>query len=238
MTLDREPLHSFRFSTLLPACALLLAVACHSEKKSETEVAALAPATTTASAPAAQPAAMGAPGATTPKGAEPGALTELTVDPATSKLAIVASKITRSHDGSFQQFTGTATLAGDQVQSVIFDVDTASLQTDTEKLTQHIKTKDFLDVEKFPKATFKSTRVVAKPAGAATHEITGDLTLHGVTQQITFPATIEFSAEKITGHAEIAINRQKFGVTYPGMPDDLIKDEILIRLRIKAKKAA
>ncbi|HVZ31387.1 MAG TPA: YceI family protein, partial [Polyangiaceae bacterium] len=220
---------SFRLRALVPAGALLLAAACQSEKKADTQVAQLAPATSTTSAPAAQPAAIGSTGAVVPKAAEPGAVTELALDPAASKLEIVASKITRSHDGSFQQFTGTATLAGDQVQSVNFDVDTASLQTDTEKLTQHIKTKDFLDVEKFPKATFKSTSVLAKPSGTSTHEITGDLTLHGVTQQITFPATIELGAEKVTGHAEIAINRQKFGVTYPGMPDDLIKDDVVLK---------
>ncbi len=222
-------MRSFRFRALAPACALLLAAACQSEKKADTQVAQLAPATSAATRPAAQPAAIGSTGAVTPKAAEPGALIELTLDPASSKLEIVASKITKSHDGSFKQFTGTATLAGDQVQSVKFDVDTASLQTDTETLTQHIKTKDFLDVEKFPKASFKSTSVVAKPAGSATHEITGDLTLHGVTQQITFPATIELGAEKVTGRAEIAINRQKFGVTYPGMPDDLIKDDVLLK---------
>jgi polyisoprenoid-binding protein YceI len=219
-------MRSFRSRSLVPACALLLAAACQSEKKADTQVAPLAP--TTAS-PAAQPAAIGSTGATTPKAVEPGAVTQLALDPASSKLDIVASKITRSHDGSFKQFTGTATLVGEQVQAVSFDVDTASLQTDTEKLTQHIKTKDFLDVEKFPKATFKSSSVVAKPAGTATHEITGDLTLHGVTQQITFPATIDLGAEKVTGRAEFAINRQKFGVAYPGMPDDLIKDDVLLK---------
>jgi len=141
----------------------------------------------------------------------------------------VAAKITRSHDGSFKQFTGTATFAGDVLQAASFDVDTASLQTDTEKLTAHVKTKDFLDVEKFPKASFKSTSIVAKPAGSATHEITGELTLHGVTQEIKFPATIDLTPDTVTGRAEVAINRQKFGVAYPGMPDDLIKDEVVLK---------
>jgi polyisoprenoid-binding protein YceI len=146
-----------------------------------------------------------------------------------TKTEIVAAKITRSHDGSFKQFTGSATLAGEQVQSVNFEVDTASLETDTEKLTAHIKTKDFLDVEKFPKATFKSSSIVAKPAGTATHEITGDLTMHGVTAPISFPATIDITPDSLTGRAEIRVNRQKFGIAYPGMPDDLIKDEVVLK---------
>jgi len=207
------------------ACALALLVAsCQTnEKKDETVVAPLAP------AHGATPAAQTAPGAVTPKAAEPGAAAELALERASSKLEIVASKITRSHDGSFQQFNGTATLAGDQVQAVHFDVDTASLQTDTEKLTAHIKTKDFLDVEKFPKASFESTSIVAKPVGSVTHEITGKLTLHGVTQEVTFLASITLTPDSVTGRAEIPIDRQKFGVAYPGMPDDLIKDEVLLR---------
>jgi polyisoprenoid-binding protein YceI len=227
MKLQLGPSFGIRTRGVVSTCALVLLFAsCQAnEKKSET-VAPLAP--STASAPAAVPAAQTAPTTIAPKAAEPGALTELKVDLASSKLGLVASKITKSHKGSFQQFSGTATLAGDQVQAVNFDVDTASLQTDTEKLTAHIKTKDFLDVEKFPKASFKSTSVVAKPVGSATHEITGELTLHGVTQEIKFPATVSLTPDSVTGRAEIAINRQKFGVAYPGMPDDLIKDEVVL----------
>jgi polyisoprenoid-binding protein YceI len=209
---------------IVSVCALVLLVAsCQTNEKKSEAVVALTP------APSAAPAAQATPSALTPKAAEPGAAAELTLDRASSKLEIVASKITRSHDGSFQQFSGTASLAGDQVQAVNFDVDTASLQTDTEKLTAHIKTKDFLDVEKFPKASFRSTSVVAKPVGSATHEITGQLTLHGVTQEIKFPASIALTPDSVTGRAEIAINRQKFGVVYPGMPDDLIKDEVVLK---------
>jgi len=206
---------------MVPACALVLLFAsCQAQEKKTETVAALTPSPAPATQPTASPV--------TPQAAEPGALAELTLEPASSKLEIVVSKITRSHAGSFQQFSGTASLVGDQVQAVSFDVDTASLRTDTEKLTAHIKTKDFLDVEKFPKASFKSTSVVAKSAGSDTHEITGQLTLHGVTQEIKFPARIALTPDSVTGHAEIPIDRQKFGVSYPGMPDDLIKDVVLL----------
>jgi polyisoprenoid-binding protein YceI len=220
----------FRPPAVASVCALLLlAAACQTkEKKEETQVSPLSPAPASGAANA-QPAAQNAPATVTPKAAEPGSSTQLTLDPAASKLEIVAAKITHSHDGSFRQFYGTASVAGDQVQAVSFDVDTASLQTDTEKLTAHVKTKDFLDVEKFPKASFRSTSIVPKPSGSATHEITGELTLHGVTQEIKFPATIDLTADTVTGRAEVPINRQKFGIAYPGMPDDLIKDEVLLK---------
>ena len=207
--------------------ALVLALSACRADETKTETAALTPSATSAKTPATP--APTAPGSATPHAAQPGTLTTLTLDPASSQLQIVAAKITRSHDGSFKQFTGSATLAGEQVQSVNFEVDTASLETDTEKLTAHIKTKDFLDVEKFPKATFKSSNIVAKPDGAATHLITGDLTMHGVTSQISFPATIDITADSVTGRAEIRVNRQKFGITYPGMADDLIKDDVVLK---------
>jgi polyisoprenoid-binding protein YceI len=204
--------------------ALALAVACQSEKKADSQVAPLAPAT---------PAAQTAPNPSNPsvitKGAESADASQLTLVPDSSKLQLSMAKITKTHSGSFGKFTGNATLSGEQVQSVSFSVDTASLQTDTEKLTEHVKSKDFLEVEKFPTATFKSSSVVAKPVGGATHEVTGELTMHGVTQQISFPATIDITPDSVTGRAEVAIDRQKFGVAYPGMPDDLIKDEVVLK---------
>jgi polyisoprenoid-binding protein YceI len=207
---------SQRFAASFLAFGLAL-LACQSNDKkpeAETKVATLS---------AAPPAAV--PTATQPNAPS----TKLALDPAASKLELVASKVTRSHDGSFKQFSGTATLTGEQLSRVNFEVETASLQTDTDKLTAHIKTPDLLDVEKFPKATFTSTQIMAKPAGTATHEITGALTLHGVTNEVTFPATIAITPERVTGSAEVHIDRQKFGVTYPGMPDDLIKNDVVLK---------
>lgn len=210
-------------SALTP-CALVLALACNTSEKKESQVAPLAP----------TPAAQTAPSSPTPspavitKGAEPGTASELSLLPDSSKLGIKMAKVTKGHTGSFGKLSGNAVLSGEQVQSVSFTVDTSSLQTDAEKLTEHVKSPDFLDVAKFPTATFKSTSIVAKPSGAATHEVTGELTLHGVTQPITFPATVELTPETVTGRASVPIDRQKFGVVYPGMPDDLIKDEVVL----------
>ena len=62
--------------------------------------------------------------------------------------------------------------------------------TDTPDLTKHLKTADFFDVAKYPEATFVSTAI--KPGGekGASHTVTDNLTLHGATKSITFPATI------------------------------------------------
>jgi polyisoprenoid-binding protein YceI len=100
-----------------------------------------------------------------------------------------------------------------------------------------LKSADFFDAEKFPKATFVSTSV--KPGGEknATHTVTGNLTMHGVTKSISFPATIRLAPGSAEADAEFAINRKDFGIMYPGASDDLIRDDVLIKLTIRAKKA-
>jgi polyisoprenoid-binding protein YceI len=177
---------------------------------------------------AAQPAPAVVPADSIPK-TDPASVKTLGLDPAASKFDFDAAKITKTHHGSFKQFSGKATLLGDDLHSVAVEVETPSVEVDDPKLTGHLKTADFLDVEKFPKATFKSSSITPKASGSFTHEVTGELTLHGVTQSITFPATVTQTPTSVTGTAEVTIDRQKFGVKYPGMPDDLIKDAVVLK---------
>ena len=74
-------------------------------------------------------------------------------------------------------------------------------------------------------------------AGGATDTVTGDLELHGEKKSISFPATITVTADGVSGTAEFSINRKDFKIVYPGKPDDLIKDDVAIKLAIRAKKA-
>jgi len=156
-----------------------------------------------------------------------------------STLAFVGAKITGKHDGSFKAFSGTITVPeGDLTKgSVALEVDTTSVITDTEKLTTHLKSPDFFDVAKFPKATFTSTSVAADTSKGGTHVITGNLDLHGVTKSISFPATVRLTAAGVEADAEFAINRKDFSIVYAGMPDDLIKDDVLMKLTLRAKPA-
>lgn len=158
---------------------------------------------------------------------------------ADSKIEFVGAKVTRKHDGAFNVFQGTILLVDGDVtkSSVSAEVDTASLTSDEAKLTAHLKTPDLLDVEKFPKARFTSTSVKAGGADGASHTVTGNFELHGVTKSISFPANIRVTGDGVEVDAEFGINRKDFGIVYPGMPDDLIKDEVLLKLRVRAKKA-
>ena len=171
--------------------------------------------------------------------AAPTSAAKYTFSAADSRFDFVGAKVTRKHNGSFQSFTGTVNLVdGDPTKSsVTAEVSVASLKTDEEKLTGHLKSPDFLDVAKFPKATFTSTAIRAGGENGATHTVTGNLQLHGVTKSITFPATVKTSGDAVDVDAEFAINRKDFGVVYPGMPDDLIKDDVLLKLHLHATKA-
>jgi len=168
----------------------------------------------------------------------PGAATYLFTNQG-STFGFTGAKVTAKHEGSFEKFQGTIQVPdGDPAKGqVTLEVETASLKIDPEKLAGHLKTADFFDVEKFPKATFVSTGVKSGGDGGATHTITGNLTLHGVTKTISFPANVKLEGDAVKVTSEFAINRKDFGIVYPGKPDDLIRDDVLIKLDINAKKS-
>lgn len=162
----------------------------------------------------------------------------LPFDSKTSKLEFVGSKVTGSHNGAFGNFDGRVELVDGKIEasSVRVDIDMKSVSTDTEKLTGHLKSKDFFEVDRYPKATFTSTKIVPGGEKGATHTVTGNLELHGVTKSITFPATITVGAEAVNANAEFAIDRTNFGINYEGMADNLIRKEVVLKLSIRAPR--
>lgn len=178
---------------------------------------------------------------TAPAPAAPVSATEhLTIDAAASSIGFTGAKVTGQHNGSFPTFTGTLDLDPARVENsrVAVDIDTTSVTTDTPRLTTHLKSADFFDVERFPRATFTSTAIAPGGANGATHTITGNLALHGVTRAISFPATVTVSPSEVTATAEFVINRREFGIVYAGMPDNLIRDDVAMHLRLRAPRTA
>jgi polyisoprenoid-binding protein YceI len=163
---------------------------------------------------------------------------KLALSPENSKIDFVAAKVTRSHDGKFKRFTGTAELVAGKAEGgkVTLDIELDSVETDTEKLTGHLRSPDFFDVAKYPKARFESTKIEKGGQGGATHTVTGNLDLHGVKKAITFPATMVVRDDAVTVKSEFSINRKDWGIVYPGMPDDLIRDEVLMKLDINVPR--
>lgn len=169
----------------------------------------------------------------------------LTIDRASSSIGFTGAKITATHDGSFSQFDGTIELDPQDVtaSSVRVTIQIGSLAIEPARLAQHLLTPDFFDAPQFPTATFESTAVRAGGEGtvgaqAATHTITGNLTLRGQTRSISFPAIVAVEPSGVRARSELTINRRDFGIVYPGMPDDLIADDVVIRFDVRAPRTA
>lgn len=160
-----------------------------------------------------------------------------------SKLSFLGEKVTAAHPGGFKKFTGKVLADSTSVKAVEVEVDMTTLWAhDTgdaadkinEKLTGHLKSPDFFDVEKYKTAKFITTGIKEGGQGG-THTITANLTMLDKTKSIEFPATIKVEAGKVTAQAKFKINRTDWGIVYKGMADDLIKNDVGIEFDITAK---
>jgi len=159
------------------------------------------------------------------------------ITPQNSKIEFIGSKVTGKENGSFGEFSGQIDYAGAPENSrVSITIKSDSITTGEPDLTKHLKTADFFDVAKYPETTFVSTAI--KPGGdkGATHTVTGNLTLHGVTKAITFPATINVTPDAATVESSFSINRKDFGINYAGAADNLIRDDVVLTLHVHATK--
>jgi Uncharacterized conserved protein len=163
----------------------------------------------------------------------------LPINPENSKVEFTGSKVTGTHDGGFKQFTGNIDLVNAKAEgsSVSVDIDMASVYSDADGLTEHLQNADFFDVPKYPKASFKSTSIAADTSkGADVYNVTGLFEIRGVTKSITFPATIKVADADVSVDTEFSINRKDFGIAYAGKADDLIRDDVVIKLTLKAPR--
>ncbi len=156
-----------------------------------------------------------------------------------STVGFVGSKVTGSHDGGFNNFNGEFHVTGGTIEgsSVKMMIDTTSLWADDERLTGHLKSPDFFDVEQFPTSTFTSTSIVPLDSEEGSHTVTGNLELHGVTKQISFPADVSMTDGGFSTEAEFSVKRFDFGIEYPGKADDLIRDEVVVKLDLNGSTA-
>lgn len=149
-----------------------------------------------------------------------------------SKIDFVGSKVTRSHHGGFKNFAGKIQVAGGKITgSPEIKISTKSLWADDRRLEGHLKSKDFFDATTYPVTTFTVTSI--EPAGAQ-QKVSGNLELHGVTKSISFTADINVADDTVTVKADFAINRRDFNMNYPGMANDLIRNNVVIKLDVRA----
>lgn len=174
----------------------------------------------------------------TPTSSAPG-VEALAIDAAASKLNWTGSKVTKVHPGGFKTFKGTITLVdgAPEKSKVDLEIDVDSIWTDSERLVGHLKSPDFFDAALHPKATFTTISITAGGAEGATHSVKGNLTMRGVTKEISFPAIILVAKNEVTAKARFSLNRQDFGIAYKGAADDLVRDDVLIEWEISARRA-
>jgi len=173
-----------------------------------------------------------------------------------SSLGWVGKKVTGQHNGNIKITSGDIRMADHHDVSGKFEIDMTSISvTDLEgdmaaKLAGHLSSDDFFAVEKYPTATFELKGMSHLKAEAAegeemapNHEVTGDLTIKGVTNEITFPAYIEHSANSFKAQAKFMIDRTKWGLQYgsgsfiKGLGDKMIYDDIEFELSLSANSA-
>lgn len=178
-------------------------------------------------------------------GPAPSLRESLRIDAARSSVGFTGAKVTASHDGSFEDFDGTIELdpADVTASAVRVTIRMSSVRIEPARLAQHLLDADFFDVARFPTSTFEST-AIESAAGAlvggerATHVITGNLTMRGVTRAIRFPAIVTVTPTEVRARSELSIDRRDFGIVYPGMADDLVRDLVVIRFDVRAPRAA
>jgi polyisoprenoid-binding protein YceI len=153
-----------------------------------------------------------------------------------SSVGFIGAKLSGDHKGSFEKFSGTATISGGKLMSMSVVIEMDSMTSDSPDLTGHLKNADFFNVPEHPQAKFDTLSVTEKTGeNGATHEIAGNLEMKGQAKKVTFPATLEISDAGVHGKAEFSINRKEWGIDYPGKPDDLIKDDVALILDLNFK---
>ena len=128
---------------------------------------------------------------------------------------LVISKVS----GKFKEFDAVVVYDPADVtkSSITGKIKTNSITTDNENRDADLKSDHFFDVEKYPEITFQSTKVAKAGKNV---QVTGNLTMHGVTKQVTFPVTINGPIKdprgnsKIGIEANLTINRQDYGVAW------------------------
>jgi polyisoprenoid-binding protein YceI len=155
---------------------------------------------------------------------------ELTVD-------FEAAKLSGRHRGRFERTTGRLELDPGRLHAtrLLVDIETASVVSDTPKLTRHLKSEDFFGVETHPRARLWVEEL--RPLGEARYRASGSLELRGIRRDIAFPVRISLGAERVRGKSTFVLDRKAFGIVYAGRPDDLIASEVILRVAVDAPLA-
>ena len=172
---------------------------------------------------------------------------KFTVDTDKSSVSWIGRKVTGQHHGAIKLASGSLTASGNNLKTGNFTLDMNSItNADLEgeyaqKLLGHLKSDDFFSVAKNPVSTFIITKVA--PAGTNQVNITGNLTIKGITNPISFLATVKRQGNVLTATApSIKVDRTKYDIRYgsksffASIGDKAIDDEFELAVNLLAKK--
>lgn len=147
--------------------------------------------------------------------------------------------------GRFTDFQGQiqADPAKPEASSVELTIQATSIDTANPNRDKDLRGADFFDVEKHPQITFKSTRIKAK--GKDSYDVTGVLTMRGVSREVTLPVSFlgfmkdQRGNERVGFETAITLNRKDFGIVWNRTLDAggvLLGDEVYISINLEARK--
>ena len=147
--------------------------------------------------------------------------------------------------GRFTDYDGTILIdkAKPEASSVELTIKAASIDTGNENRDKDLRSANFFEVEKYPEITFKSTRIAAK--GGDRYEVTGNLTMHGTTKEVTLPVSFLgfLSAGRMGDKAgfetSITLNRKDYGIVWNRPLDvggTILGDDVLVSINVEANK--
>jgi len=162
------------------------------------------------------------------------------IDPVHSSVGFSVRHFFTKVPGSFTQFSGTITVDRDNLEnsSVAVTIDVGSVSTANEKRDNHLKSPDFFDAAKFGTITFKST--AWKKTGDTSFDVTGDLTIHGVTKSVVLKVnSLGFGpgmmGAQLSGwDASVTLNRNDFGVNGPAMLGTALGSDVAVSITVEA----
>ena len=165
-----------------------------------------------------------------------------TIDPTHSEVSFQVRHLVTQVRGKFNEYQGTIALDPAKLEnsSVEFKIKAASIDTGLPDRDKHLRAEDFFFVEKHPEITFKSQQI--KATGKDTYEVTGPLTLRGVTKTVTLPVTFlgkvrdPWGNDKAGFELSTTLNRKDYGIVWNAALDNggvVLGDDVKIAINLE-----
>ncbi len=163
-----------------------------------------------------------------------------TIDPVHSSVGFSIRHVISKVPGRFTQFSGIITVDRDNLEnsSVTATIDVGSINTDNEKRDADLKSAGYFNASSFASMTFKSKSW--KKTGENAFDVTGDLTIRGVTKEVVLKVDLlgfgpgMMGAQLSGWDATVTINRDDFGVTGPAYADKMLGKDVGVSISVEA----